>query len=71
MLRKCVKNKGTEDITAAGIAYLESLEQKDPGVVMQVRKDIYQAEIDAQRDQLAGAREKSHKRFLSRAKGAQ
>ena len=44
--------KDAEDITAAGIAYLEELEQKDPGVVMQIRKDIYQAEIDAQRDQL-------------------
>ena len=40
------------DITAAGIAYLESLEKKDPADVMQVRKDIYQAKIDAQRDQL-------------------
>lgn len=44
--------KDTQDITAAGIAYLAELEQKDPGVVMQVRKDIYQAEIDAQRDLL-------------------
>ena len=46
------EKKNDEDITAAGIAYLESLEQKDPGVVMQVRKDIYQAQIDAQRDLL-------------------
>lgn len=37
---------------AAGIAYLEELEQKDPAEVMQVRQAIYQAEIDAQRDQL-------------------
>ena len=42
----------SNDVTAAGIAYLEELEQKDPAAVMQVRQDIYQAEIDAQRDQL-------------------
>lgn len=46
------ENETAEDITAAGIAYLESLEQKDPSVVMQVRQDIYDAKIDAQRDQL-------------------
>ena len=46
------KDKSGEDITAAGIAYLEALEQKDPDVVMQIRKDIYQAEIDAKRDLL-------------------
>ena len=44
--------KAEDEITAAGIAYLAELEQKDPGVVMQVRKDIYQAKIDAQRDLL-------------------
>lgn len=44
--------KAEDEITAAGIAYLAELEQKDPGVVMQVRKDIYQAQIDAQRDLL-------------------
>lgn len=42
----------SEDITAAGIAYLEAREQKDPGDVMQARQDIYQAKIDAQRDQM-------------------
>lgn len=42
----------TEDITAAGIAYLEQRERKDPADVMQVRQDIYQAKIDAQRDEL-------------------
>lgn len=41
-----------DDITAAGIAYLESLEKKDPSEVMQVRQDIYQAKINAQRNQL-------------------
>lgn len=41
-----------DEAVAAGIAYLESLEQKDPADVMQVRQDIYQAEIDAKRDQL-------------------
>lgn len=41
-----------DDVTAAGIAYLEARESKDPSSVMQVRQDIYQAKLDAQRDQL-------------------
>ena len=41
-----------DDVTAEGIAYLEALEQKDPAAVMQVRQQIYDAKIDAQRDQL-------------------
>ena len=41
-----------DEAVAAGIAYLEALEQKDPADVMQVRQDIYQAEIDAKRDQI-------------------
>ena len=36
----------------AGIEYLESLELKDPSVVDQVRKNLYQQKIDAQRDAL-------------------
>lgn len=43
--------KADEDVLA-GIAYLESLELKNPAAVMKVRQDIYQAEIDAKRDQL-------------------
>ena len=35
-----------------GISYLESLERKDPGVVQQVRKEIHQRELDAQREEL-------------------
>ena len=35
-----------------GIDYLESLERKDPQQVIQTRKDMYQAKLDAQRDQL-------------------
>lgn len=46
------KDKTQDKDIAAGIAYLESLEQKDPAAVMQVRKEIYQAKLDAQRDQL-------------------
>ena len=42
----------TEDVTAEGIAYLEALEKQDPSAVMQIRKDIYQAELAAKRDQL-------------------
>lgn len=38
--------------TAVGIAYLESLEQKDPGAVLQVREQIYQRKIEEKRDQL-------------------
>lgn len=41
-----------EDEISLGIAYLESLEQKDPAVVQQVRKEIRQRELDAQRDEL-------------------
>lgn len=36
----------------AGVAYLESLEQKDPAAVQEVRKQIQQEKINAQRDQL-------------------
>lgn len=43
---------GGEEIVAEGIAYLESLERKDPADVTRVRQQIYQAKIDAQRDQL-------------------
>lgn len=46
------KDAAAQDSTAPGIAYLESLERKDPSAVMQVRQEIYQAKIDAQRDQL-------------------
>ena len=35
-----------------GVAYLESLEQKNPADVQQVRRDLYQQKLDAQRDQL-------------------
>ena len=41
-----------DEAVAAGIAYLESLEEKDPAEVMAVRQAIYQAEIDAKRDQI-------------------
>lgn len=41
-----------EEITAEGIAYLESLEQKSPDAVMQIRKELYQKELEAQRDLL-------------------
>lgn len=40
-----------EDIQA-GIAYLESLEKKDPAEVSAVRKQIRQAKLDAERDAL-------------------
>lgn len=39
----------------AGIEYLEERERKDPAEVIQVRKDIYKAKLDAQRDQLVAS----------------
>ncbi len=41
-----------EDVLAPGIEFLEAQEKKDPQQVIQVRKEMYQAKIDAQRDQL-------------------
>ena len=35
-----------------GLAYLQSLEEKDPAVVQQVRKAIHQRKLDEQRDEL-------------------
>ena len=46
------EDEKAEDITAAGIAYLEAREKKDPSGVMHVRQQIYDAKIDAQRAQL-------------------
>lgn len=40
------------DVTQAGIAYLESLEQKDPNAVSQVLRARRQAELEAQREEL-------------------
>ena len=37
---------------SAGIAYLESLERKDPAVVQNIRKEIRAAQLEAQRDEL-------------------
>ena len=38
--------------TAAGISFLQSLENKDPETVMAVRRDIEQAKLDAKRDEM-------------------
>ena len=46
------KTTEADEAVAAGIAYLEELEAKDPAEVMEVRQAIYQAEIDAKRDQI-------------------
>ena len=40
------------DGTQAGIAYLESLERKDPDAVAQVLRDRYQAQLESQREEL-------------------
>ena len=57
ILLVCIFGGGGEDArkqeaVQEGIAYLESLEQKDPAEVQAVRKAIRQAELDAQRDEL-------------------
>lgn len=41
-----------DDSTRAGIAYLESLEKKSPDAVIQARRAILQAKLDAQRDEM-------------------
>jgi len=46
------KKAAAVDQTAAGIAYLEILEKKDPEEVERVREEIYDRKIDAQREQL-------------------
>lgn len=46
-------DRGQEtDITAGGIAYLESLEQQDPNAVIQVLRQRRLAELEAQREEL-------------------
>ena len=45
------KEKQVSD-TAAGISFLQSLENKDPETVMAVRRDIEQAKLDAKRDEM-------------------
>ena len=41
-----------DDVTQAGVAYLEALEKKDPNGVIQIRRQILQAHLDAQRDEM-------------------
>lgn len=40
------------DLTKEGVAYLEFLEKKDPNDVILVRRQIQQAKLDAQRDEM-------------------
>lgn len=47
-----VSGQETEDITQAGIAYLEALEKKDPDAVRQVLRQRRLAELEAQREEL-------------------
>ncbi len=49
---KLVSKPPANDEIAAGIAYLESLEKKDPDEVTQVRKEIHKKKLEAQRDEL-------------------
>ncbi len=35
-----------------GVAYLEALETKDPGTIEQIRREMYQQKLDAQREEL-------------------
>lgn len=46
------KTPQVSDEIAAGIAFLEAQESKDPETVLAYRQKIYQAKIDAQRDTL-------------------
>ena len=43
---------GKVDELAEGVAYLEALEQKDPQTIVQVRRQLYQAKMEAQRDEM-------------------
>lgn len=45
-------DKETQQEISAGIAWLESLENKDPAAVQSVRKEIHAKKIAAQRDEL-------------------
>ena len=45
-------NPADAEAVSQGIAYLESLEQKDPARVQQIRQEIYQKKLDAQRDEM-------------------
>ncbi len=45
-------NTAVSSEVAGGISYLEQLEQKDPNQITQIRKDILQKKLDAQRDAL-------------------
>ena len=51
-LMGCDQKEKDRQLTAAGIAYLEQREQQDPNRVLEVRQQIYQAKLDAQRDAL-------------------
>ena len=50
----CVSRNKAPELSPVeqGIAYLESLEQKDPSEVESIRKGIYERKLAAQRDQL-------------------
>lgn len=52
VLGGCGKDDAQKNVTAAGIAYLEERESKDPSTVIAVREQMYQAQLDVQRDQL-------------------
>ena len=52
LLGVAMTRPAAEDVTREGIAYLEALEKKDPSGVIQVRRQIHQAHLDAQRDEM-------------------
>lgn len=51
-LGKSSDGKATEQQIQAGIAWLESLEKKDPAAVQAVRKEIRQKQLEEKRDEL-------------------
>jgi len=50
-IRSNSKDDGIDEVQA-GISYLESLEQKDPESIRQVRKEIYQRQLEEKRELL-------------------
>lgn len=52
LIRGIVKDRAAAAATQAGIAFLESMEAKDPADVDAVRRELYQKRLDAQREEL-------------------
>lgn len=51
-IQSMVRDRAAAAATQAGIAFLESMEAKDPADVDAVRRELYQKRLDAQREEL-------------------